>query len=169
MGGNSKKIINFYNSFMVTHQTHIQGIVINISIQEMCMNIQWMAGRSADCPHWKGAPLLFASSLATGPAKRKGQWWKMRWHKLCCGGPGLVFYLRWILTHIIRARHLAALPAASNWLWTCVYFIRDTWAPIQSSKTRRPLKTCRFSWVASEVRVKGKTELYELFGGWDST
>ena len=89
MGGNAKKIINFYNSFTVTPQTHFQGIVININHQEISMNIQCMAERSADSPYGvfrKEVCLLYGSSLSTGMAKRKGWWGRSRGNNLCCEG-----------------------------------------------------------------------------------
>jgi len=67
MSSNSKKIINFYHSFTVTHEKDIQGIVININSQGISMNIQQMANGSPDSPQGvlrKRVLLLFASSVS---------------------------------------------------------------------------------------------------------
>lgn len=76
MGGNSKKIINFCYSFTVTHQTRIQGIAININIQGISMNMQWMAKKisrqSSQSPPERNAAPLCKLPLHKGQRRGRG-------------------------------------------------------------------------------------------------
>ena len=134
MSGNSKKIINFYHSFTVTHQTHIQGIVVNINSQGISMNIQQIANGSPDSPQGVlRKRVCFSSQVLSlwGTEQRKGwRWMKRDETNLAGWPPKLMLYLSWIATHIIKARWLAALSATSNQVWIYANFIHENWSPI---------------------------------------
>lgn len=113
----SKKITNLPDSFTVTHQIYIRGNVININIQDVFLNIQWVAKRSAYVRQgvlWKGVLWngVLCSSRAACPQGRPrglGGGGGRDETSFAAWAPGLMSHPRWICMHIIRA-----LPAARN-------------------------------------------------------
>lgn len=173
MGGNAKKIVNFYNSFIVTPQTHFQGIVININHQEISMNIQCMAERSADSPYGvfrKEVCLLYGSSLSTGMAKRKGWWGRSRGNNLCCEDSWADFP-SFLVLHAYNPSQMPGHPPccieldAELCLLHSWYFISNTCRVCRTDGPWRSLDS------PGEPLKSGwrEKQLYELFGCWDST